>query len=97
MALYPCPSLIKVTQFERVGLIEKFEDIGVMIHDENRPQLDFVALKLNRHVHFGTGIGSTYIVRTRIDATNRLGGANTCQEIARRGCKCERTAPLLKI
>ena len=68
-----------------------------MIHDKNSPQLDFVALKLNRHVHFGTRIGPTHVIRTRIDAANGLGGANTCQEIARRRCKCECVAPLLKI
>src|SRR5436305_11625530 len=54
-----------IAQFEGLGLIVEFEYIGVVLHEVNRPQLDGVALKLDRDAYFARWVGSTLIVGTR--------------------------------
>src|SRR6266567_8380169 len=85
-----------VTQFEAVRLVKKFEHLRVMIHDKDRPQLHFVALKLNGHAHFPRRIGAAHVACARGDTTYRRSATNGGEIVAGRWRKRERATPLLK-
>ncbi len=64
-------------------LVKKFEHIRVAIHNENGPQLHFVALELDRDSHFRAWVRSAHVVSARSHATNGLRSTNAGQQITR--------------
>src|SRR6266516_1327757 len=76
-------------------LIVKLQHVGVLVHDQDGPQLGPLALKLNGDAHFARRIHATHVPRTRGDATNRRRCAKSGEK---RDCcwrKCEFATPLL--
>lgn len=71
-----------IAQFEGVWLVKKFEHLRVMIHDEDRPQLHFVALKLNGDAYFPRWIGSAHVACARRGATNGRSTTNGGEIVA---------------
>src|SRR5450759_2440989 len=53
-----------IAQFEGLRLIVKFEYIGVVLHEVNRPQFNGMTLKLDRDTHFPRRVGSAHIIGT---------------------------------
>ncbi len=96
VALHLLPGFVQIAQFEGVRLIIEFEYVGVVIHDENGPQLHFLALKLNGDAHFPRRVHSAHVACTRRDATNGMSVTNGGERVTGRWRERERATPLLK-
>ncbi len=63
------PGRTEIVQLELGRLIIEFQHTGVMLHDIDGAQLG-VALKLDRHAHFATGIATMNISPPSCHAAN---------------------------
>jgi hypothetical protein len=85
-----------VMEFKSVGLIKKFQHLGIVLHCIRRPQFNRVTLKLDAHTHFPAGVGPADIQETPLDSASRRRRTKMSKEVTRGSRKLEPITPLLK-
>jgi hypothetical protein len=82
-----------IPQWQAHRLIVVFEDRLIPLHRVDRPQLHMLAFKLDRALHFGTGIASSDVGGAPAHLAHRRGGPDGAEHLSRVLGKAEALAP----
>ena len=84
-------------EFERGGLVEVLEHLGVVLHRVDGPEFDLVTFKLDGRAHFATRIAAADVVGTALYTPCWGGRTQARNQVTGCGRQLETLTPLLKL